>query len=66
MEGNHIQMTDSTDTAGQGEEDLMACEGVVVDATMDQGTSTGILYRRQTLLVRCRPPDGGGTCPSRR
>ncbi len=52
--------------AGPEEEDLVVCEGVVGDATMDQGTNTGILYHRQMLSAQCHPQDEGGTCPSRR
>ena len=53
-----------TDMAVPAEEDLMACEGVVGEITLDRETSTGILYHRQTHLALCHPPDEGGTCPS--
>ena len=49
---------------GLEEEDLMACEGVVGDITMDRGTSTEILYHRQTHSALCHLLDEGGTCPS--
>ena len=42
----------------------MACEGVVGDITVDRGTSTEILYHRQTHSALCHPPDEGGTCLS--
>ena len=43
----------------------MAREGFVGDVTMDRGTSTGILYHRQTLSALCHPLDGEGIYPSR-
>ena len=52
------------DMAGQEEEDLMACGGVVGDSTVDRGTSTEIHYHRQTHSALCHPPAEGGTCPS--
>lgn len=55
----------SIDMVGPEEEDLLACEGGAGDVTMDQGTSTGILYHRQTLSALWHPLDGEGTCPSR-
>ena len=52
------------DMAGPEEEDPMACEGAVGVTIMDRGTSTEILYHRQTHSALCHPPYEGGTCPS--
>ena len=55
----------STDMVGPGGEDPVACAGVVVEATMDQRTSTEIRYHRRMRSVQYRLMDGGGTCLSR-